>query len=304
MAGRTPGGSSRLGGTCLNVGCIPSKALLASSEEYEKASRHLGGPRHRRDGREASTWRRCRRARTQIVTKMTEAGSSFSSGRTRSRGCRASAGSWAAGTPTRSRSAARRCEAKHVIIATGSKARHLPGVAVDNEIVCDNEGALAFGAVPGRLGVIGAGVIGLELGSVWRRLGAEGHDPRGAAGLPRRLRRGGAEGGVEAVHQGAGARHPPGRDDRQGRRAQSRCRGRVLRRQGCRPEARVRPAGGVDRPRAQYRRAGRRGGGTAGSTAAASSRSTRIAVPTCPMSTRSATWCAARCSPTRPRTRA
>jgi dihydrolipoamide dehydrogenase len=63
--------------------------------------------------------------------------------------------------------------AKHVIIATGSKARHLPGIAVDNINVCDNEGALAFGAVPKKLGVIGAGVIGLELGSVWRRLGAE-----------------------------------------------------------------------------------------------------------------------------------
>jgi len=64
-------------------------------------------------------------------------------------------------------------QAKYVIVATGSKARHLPNVAVDNVTVCDNEGALAFGAVPKRLGVIGAGVIGLELGSVWRRLGAE-----------------------------------------------------------------------------------------------------------------------------------
>jgi dihydrolipoamide dehydrogenase len=63
--------------------------------------------------------------------------------------------------------------AKHVIIATGSKARHLPGVEVDNINVCDNEGALAFTAAPKRLGVIGAGVIGLELGSVWRRLGSE-----------------------------------------------------------------------------------------------------------------------------------
>jgi dihydrolipoamide dehydrogenase len=63
--------------------------------------------------------------------------------------------------------------AKHVIVATGSKVRQLPGVAIDNETVCDNVGALAFGAVPKRLGVIGAGVIGLELGSVWRRLGAE-----------------------------------------------------------------------------------------------------------------------------------
>ena len=63
--------------------------------------------------------------------------------------------------------------AKHVIVATGSKARHLPGITVDNVKICDNEGALAFDAVPKRLGVIGAGVIGLELGSVWRRLGSE-----------------------------------------------------------------------------------------------------------------------------------
>jgi len=64
-------------------------------------------------------------------------------------------------------------QAKHVIVATGSKARHLPNVPVDNAAICDNEGALAFGAAPKRLGVIGAGVIGLELGSVWRRLGSE-----------------------------------------------------------------------------------------------------------------------------------
>jgi dihydrolipoamide dehydrogenase len=64
-------------------------------------------------------------------------------------------------------------EAKNVVIATGSKARHLPEAPVDNKLICDNEGALAFGEVPGRLGVIGAGVIGLELGSVWRRLGSK-----------------------------------------------------------------------------------------------------------------------------------
>jgi dihydrolipoamide dehydrogenase len=64
-------------------------------------------------------------------------------------------------------------EATHVIVATGSKARHLPGIPVDNKIICDNAGALAFDAVPKRLGVIGAGVIGLELGSVWKRLGSE-----------------------------------------------------------------------------------------------------------------------------------
>jgi len=63
--------------------------------------------------------------------------------------------------------------AKNVIIATGSKARHLPNVPVDNKIVSDNEGALSFDTAPKKLAVIGAGVIGLELGSVWRRLGAE-----------------------------------------------------------------------------------------------------------------------------------
>ena len=61
------------------------------------------------------------------------------------------------------------------LIATGSRARHLPEVPVDNKIICDNEGALAFDSVPARLGVIGAGVIGLELGSVWRRLGSKVH---------------------------------------------------------------------------------------------------------------------------------
>jgi dihydrolipoamide dehydrogenase len=64
-------------------------------------------------------------------------------------------------------------EAKQVIVATGSKARHLPGIPVDQKIVCDNAGALDIDAVPKKLAIIGAGVIGLEMGSVWRRLGSE-----------------------------------------------------------------------------------------------------------------------------------
>ncbi|NDA70869.1 MAG: dihydrolipoyl dehydrogenase, partial [Betaproteobacteria bacterium] len=66
-----------------------------------------------------------------------------------------------------------RIEADKVIIATGSRARHLPGIEIDQEYICDNEGALCFDPAPKRLAVIGSGVIGLELGSVWRRLGAE-----------------------------------------------------------------------------------------------------------------------------------
>jgi dihydrolipoamide dehydrogenase len=63
--------------------------------------------------------------------------------------------------------------AKKVIIASGSKARHLKDIVVDNELICDNEGALKYSQTPKKLGVIGAGVIGLELGSVWRRLGSD-----------------------------------------------------------------------------------------------------------------------------------
>ncbi len=63
--------------------------------------------------------------------------------------------------------------AKHVVVATGSSARELPGLPFDEKVVLSNDGALDFRAVPKKLGVIGAGVIGLELGSVWRRLGAE-----------------------------------------------------------------------------------------------------------------------------------
>src|SRR5215472_2276120 len=62
---------------------------------------------------------------------------------------------------------------KNVIVATGSKPRALPGAPFDNQLILDNDGALAIPDVPKRLGVVGAGVIGLEMGSVWRRLGAE-----------------------------------------------------------------------------------------------------------------------------------
>src|SRR2546429_5805372 len=77
------------------------------------------------------------------------------------------------GTPWKIQIDSETVEAKDVVIATGSIPRHLPGVPVDNKVICDNEGALAFDSVPERLGVIGAGLVGLELGSGWRRLGSE-----------------------------------------------------------------------------------------------------------------------------------
>ena len=164
-----------LGGTCLNVGCIPSKALLASSEEFEKASRHLDAHGISVNGVKIDIAKMQAR-KDSIVTKMTK-GIEFLFKKNKVTWLQGFGKLTAAGDTITieiaNGGAKETVQAKHVIIATGSKARQLPGVVVDNEIVCDNEGALAFPAVPKKLGVIGAGVIGLELGSVWRRLGSE-----------------------------------------------------------------------------------------------------------------------------------
>jgi dihydrolipoamide dehydrogenase len=164
-------GELALGGTCLNVGCIPSKALLASSEEFEKASRHLDAHGISVSGVKIDIAKMQSR-KDAIVTKMTK-GIEYLFKKNKITWLQGFGRLVSGGEAYAVEVGGETVQAKHVIVATGSKARHLPGVAVDNELVCDNEGALAFGAVPRRLGVIGAGVIGLELGSVWRRLGAE-----------------------------------------------------------------------------------------------------------------------------------
>jgi dihydrolipoamide dehydrogenase len=165
-------GELALGGTCLNVGCIPSKALLASSEEYEKAGHHLDAHGITVSGVKMDIAKMQAR-KDSIVGKMTK-GVEFLFKKNKITWLQGF-GKFLSGSGTYSIevSGGETITAKHVIIATGSRARHLPNAAVDNELICDNEGALAFPAVPKKLGVIGAGVIGLELGSVWRRLGAE-----------------------------------------------------------------------------------------------------------------------------------
>ncbi|PMS38080.1 dihydrolipoamide dehydrogenase [Trinickia symbiotica] len=173
---KNPAGALKLGGTCLNVGCIPSKALLASSEEFENASHHLEQHGIDVEGVKIDIAKMMSR-KDGIVEKMTS-GIEYLFKKNKI--------TWLKGHGkfVGNSDAGLRIEvsgegepevvvAKNVIIATGSKARHLPNVPVDNKIVADNEGALAFDAVPKKLAVIGAGVIGLELGSVWRRLGAE-----------------------------------------------------------------------------------------------------------------------------------
>ncbi len=171
-----PKGELALGGTCLNVGCIPSKALLASSEKYDEALHHLG-----EHGIEVGSAKidlaKMLARKDGIVTRMTK-GIEFLFRKNKIAWLKGHArftgeNDGMYGLEVLTAEGVQLVDAKHVIVATGSKARHLPGLPVDNEIVCDNVGALALPSVPKKLAVIGAGVIGLELGSVWRRLGSD-----------------------------------------------------------------------------------------------------------------------------------
>ena len=183
---KTADGKPAPGGTCTNVGCIPSKALLQSSEHYEHAGhafadhgieiKGLGLNLQQMQARKAKVVRQNNEGILYLFKKNKIAfyngsarfagGSSVGS----SAGSPSGADGWTievsgGGNPT--------LTAKHVIVATGSSPRALPGVAFDNRLILDNDGALALAGVPQSLGVIGAGVVGLEMGSVWRRLGAK-----------------------------------------------------------------------------------------------------------------------------------
>src|SRR5688500_16465456 len=168
---QTPKGEYALGGTCLNVGCIPSKALLESSENYERVLHQF-----KAHGITASAVKFDLKTmlgrKDKIVGKMTS-GIAGLFKKNKVIWLQGHGKLLSGGTSWKLQAGEEQVEAKNVIIATGSKARHLPGIPVDNKLICDNEGALAFDSVPERLGVIGAGVIGLELGSVWRRLGSK-----------------------------------------------------------------------------------------------------------------------------------
>jgi dihydrolipoamide dehydrogenase len=168
---KTPGGEYALGGTCLNVGCIPSKALLESSENYERVLHQFKAHGITATGVRFDLKTMLER-KDRIVGKMT-GGIAGLFKKNKITWLRGHGKLVSGGTTWKIDVASEIVEAKNVVIATGSKARHLPGIPVDNKVICDNEGALAFDAVPERLGVIGAGVIGLELGSVWRRLGSK-----------------------------------------------------------------------------------------------------------------------------------
>lgn len=163
------------GGTCTNVGCIPSKALLQSSEHFEHAGHHFADHGIGVSGLSLDMAKMI--GRKDNVIKQNNDGIlylfkknkvSFFHGRGSFVG--AKDGLYeikVAGAAEETLSA------KHVIVATGSNARALPGTPFDEDNILSNDGALRIPAVPKKMGLIGSGVIGLEMGSVWRRLGAD-----------------------------------------------------------------------------------------------------------------------------------
>ena len=164
-------GRETLGGTCLNVGCIPSKALLHASELYEEA--HSGALKKFGINIEGATLDldQMHAEKTKAVTELT-GGIAFLFKKNKVDWLKGYATFESANTV---KVGDQTITAKNIIIATGSSVTPLPGVAVDNDarIIVDSTGALALPNVPEHLVVIGGGAIGLELGSVWKRLGAK-----------------------------------------------------------------------------------------------------------------------------------
>ncbi len=158
-----------LGGTCLNVGCIPSKALLAASEKFEDAAHHMSAmgikikgadfdwgemQSHKEGVVEANTKGIEFLLKKNKITHLKGVGEIVSAGKVKVGG-------------------SDEYVAKHIIIATGSDVISLPGIEIDEERIVSSTGALELSEVPKSMVVIGGGVIGLELGTVYRRLGSE-----------------------------------------------------------------------------------------------------------------------------------
>lgn len=162
-----------LGGTCLNVGCIPSKALLDSSHHYEDAMKHLGDHGIEIPGEVKLNFKKMI-DRKQAVVDMTTKGIDFLMDKNKI-DVYHGIGSFKDATHITITSGKKteELEAKHIIIATGSKPATLPFITLDKERIISSTEALSLTEVPKHLIVIGGGVIGLELGQVYRRLGAE-----------------------------------------------------------------------------------------------------------------------------------
>jgi len=158
-----------LGGTCLNVGCIPSKALLHASEMYKEAATGQLA-KFGIDIRGATLNLDQMHAEKAKAVKELTGGIEFLFKKNKVTWLKGAASFTDAHTVD---VAGQAVTAKNIIIATGSSVTPLPGVTIDQQVIVDSTGALALPKVPGHLVVIGGGVIGLELGSVWLRLGAK-----------------------------------------------------------------------------------------------------------------------------------
>jgi len=169
-------GGAAPGGTCTNVGCIPSKALLQSSENFDQAGHHFA---EHGIGVGALTIDVARMmARKKAIVKQNNDGILYLFKKNKvtffhGRGSfvkKAEAGGWEIAV-TGDKPAT--LTARNVVVATGSNPRPLPGATFDEKSILSNDGALAIESVPKTLGIVGSGVIGLEMGSVWRRLGSD-----------------------------------------------------------------------------------------------------------------------------------
>ncbi|EGF08909.1 TPA: dihydrolipoyl dehydrogenase [Neisseria bacilliformis] len=170
------GDAPALGGTCLNVGCIPSKALLQSSEHFH-AAQHDFAEHGISVGEVKFDAAKMIERKDAIVTKLT-GGIAFLFQKNKIASLHGK-GSFKGKNgdlyqiEVDNKGEKTVIEAKNVIVATGSVPRPLPQIAIDNVNVLDNEGALNLTAAPEKLGIIGSGVIGLEMGSVWNRVGSQ-----------------------------------------------------------------------------------------------------------------------------------
>lgn len=165
---------SSLGGTCLNVGCIPSKALLESSEHYEFLKHDAAA--HGINIKDVSLNISAMMARKdKVVTELTQgiAGLFKANGITSFTGHGRLLAKNQVEITASGSDKTEVIEAAHIILAPGSVPMQISAAPLQEDVVVDSSGALAFDAVPDHLGIIGAGVIGLELGSVWRRLGSQ-----------------------------------------------------------------------------------------------------------------------------------
>ena len=162
----------KLGGTCLNVGCIPSKALLHASELFEAAKTDFAGLGIKTGGVELDLPQMMQQ-KDEAVDGLTK-GIEFLFGKNKVDYIRGKGRIKAKGeVEVEAEDGTSVLKTTHIVIATGSEVTPLPGVEIDEKRVVSSTGALSLDTVPGKLVLIGAGVIGLELGSVWRRLGAE-----------------------------------------------------------------------------------------------------------------------------------